>query len=118
MNATLQCLKGVPELRDAVKQFQPAHLGHGASMIDGTQEDWDIIAEHSKHFNKGLAKRVLDHLKLLDGDYGGFPVDRLTHSLQTATRAHQRLQNRQRGVGLHGVTNQMRSARQAALVRP
>jgi ubiquitin carboxyl-terminal hydrolase 14 len=40
MNATLQCLKGVPELRDAVKQFLPAHLGHsgqGAIMIDGTQ---------------------------------------------------------------------------------
>lgn len=31
---------------------------------------------------------MLDHLKLLDGDYGGFPVDRLTHSLQAATRAY------------------------------
>jgi predicted HD phosphohydrolase len=30
----------------------------------------------------------LDHLRLLDGDFGGFAVDRLTHSLQTATRAH------------------------------
>ena len=57
-------------------------------MLEGTKEDWDFIVEHSKHFNKGLAKRVLDHLKLLDGDYRGFPVDRLTHSLQTATRAH------------------------------
>lgn len=57
-------------------------------MLEGTKEDWDIIVEHSKHFNQGLAKRVLDHLRLLDGDYGGFPVDRLTHSLQTATRAH------------------------------
>ncbi|MEQ9506754.1 MAG: HD domain-containing protein [Hyphomonas sp.] len=57
-------------------------------MLEGTKEDWDIIAEHAKGFNKGLAKRVIDHLKLLDGDYGGFPVDRLTHSLQTATRAH------------------------------
>ena len=56
-------------------------------MLEGTKEDWDIIAEHSKGFNKGLAKRVLDHLRLLDGDFGGFPVDRLTHSLQTATRA-------------------------------
>ena len=37
MNATLQCLKSVPELRDAVKQYQPTHLGHSASMIDGTQ---------------------------------------------------------------------------------
>jgi len=57
-------------------------------MLEGTKEDWDIIAEHAKGFNKGLAKRVLAHLRLLDGDYGGFPVDRLTHSLQTATRAH------------------------------
>ena len=40
MNATLQCLKGVPELRDAVKQFLPTnltHSGQGAMMIDGTQ---------------------------------------------------------------------------------
>lgn len=57
-------------------------------MMDGDQEDWDIIVEHSREFNKGLAKRVLDHLRLLDGDFGGFPVDRLEHSLQTATRAH------------------------------
>ncbi|MEO0754525.1 MAG: HD domain-containing protein, partial [Pseudomonadota bacterium] len=57
-------------------------------MLEGTEGDWAIIASHSKEFNKGLAKRVIDHLKLLDGDFGGFPVDRLTHSLQTATRAH------------------------------
>lgn len=57
-------------------------------MLEGSKDDWDIIAEHSRHFNKGLAGRVIDHLKLLDGDFGGFPVDRLTHSLQTATRAH------------------------------
>ncbi|WP_088709940.1 HD domain-containing protein, partial [Noviherbaspirillum denitrificans] len=36
----------------------------------------------------GLPDRVLAHLRLLDGDFGGFPVDRLTHSLQTATRAY------------------------------
>ena len=30
---------------------------------------------------------MLAHLRLLDGDFGGFPVDRLTHCLQTATRA-------------------------------
>lgn len=66
----------------------PAKAAQFHEMLEGTKEDWDIIAEHSKGFNKGLAKRVLDHLRLLDGDYGGFPVDRLTHSLQTATRAH------------------------------
>ncbi len=57
-------------------------------MLEGTQEDWGIIAGHAKAFNKGLARRVLSHLRLLDGDYGGFPIDRLSHSLQTATRAH------------------------------
>ncbi|MEO0982449.1 MAG: HD domain-containing protein [Pseudomonadota bacterium] len=58
------------------------------SMAEGTEEDWAKIAANSAGFNKGLAKRVLDHLRLLDGDFGGFAVDRLTHSLQTATRAH------------------------------
>lgn len=37
MNATLQCLKSVPELRDAVKQFQPTSTITAATMIDGTQ---------------------------------------------------------------------------------
>jgi predicted HD phosphohydrolase len=58
------------------------------AMVEGTQEDWSAIAEHFVPFAADVATRVLDHLKLLDGDYGGFPVDRLTHSLQTATRAH------------------------------
>ena len=31
---------------------------------------------------------MLAHLSLLEGDWGGFAVDRLTHSLQTATLAH------------------------------
>jgi predicted HD phosphohydrolase len=68
------------------------HAGGGQAkfkeMLEGSKDDWDIIAEHSRHFNKGLARRVISHLKLLDGDFGGFPVDRLSHSLQTATRAH------------------------------
>ena len=35
-----------------------------------------------------LPDRLLAHLMLLDNDHGGFAVDRLEHSLQTATRAH------------------------------
>ena len=38
-------------------------------------------------FAQGLPDRVIRHLQILQGDYGGFPVDRYTHSLQTATRA-------------------------------
>jgi len=59
-----------------------------SAMTEGTQEDWGLIVEHAMEFNKGLADRVLKHLRILDGDFGGFPIDRLQHSLQTATRAH------------------------------
>lgn len=59
-----------------------------AAMTEGTKDDWGIIVEHAMEFNTGLADRVLKHLRILDGDFGGFPIDRLQHSLQTATRAH------------------------------
>jgi predicted HD phosphohydrolase len=58
------------------------------TMTEGTQDDWDIIMSHNAPFARNGGARVLDHLRLLDGDFGGFAVDRLTHSLQTATRAH------------------------------
>ena len=57
-------------------------------MTEGTQDDWMIIAGQSLEFNRKLPDRVLTHLRLLNGDFGGFAVDRLEHSLQTATRAH------------------------------
>jgi len=59
------------------------------AMMDGTQDDWDIIVKHAAPFQKDLPNRIISHLKLLKGDCGGFPVDRLEHCLQTATRAHQ-----------------------------
>jgi predicted HD phosphohydrolase len=57
-------------------------------MVDGTVEDWAKIGMAAQGFNRNLPNRVLAHLKLLGGDYGGFAVDRLTHSLQSATLAH------------------------------
>src|SRR5688572_15766749 len=54
---------------------------------ESTAEDWAIIGKNFVAHGQGLADRILEHLKLLDGDFGGFRVDRLTHSLQTATRA-------------------------------
>ena len=57
-------------------------------MKDGKAEDWQVIASSFGEFAKGLPDRILSHLKLLEGDFGGFPVDRLTHCLQTATLAH------------------------------
>lgn len=58
------------------------------AMTEGTAEDWAVIGENFKLYTKELPDRIMTHLKLLDGDYGGFPIDRLQHSLQTATRAH------------------------------
>jgi predicted HD phosphohydrolase len=59
------------------------------AMTEGDQDDWNIIARASHEYSKGLADRLVAHLSLLEGDCGGFAVDRLEHSLQTATRAHQ-----------------------------
>jgi predicted HD phosphohydrolase len=58
------------------------------AMTEGTKADWDIIAGQTLHLYAGLPDRVIAHLRLLGSDFGGFAVDRLTHSLQTATRAY------------------------------
>jgi predicted HD phosphohydrolase len=57
-------------------------------MDQSTQEDWALIVPEAMKMARQLPGRVLAHLRLLDGDFGGFPVDRLTHCLQTATLAH------------------------------
>ncbi len=58
------------------------------TMEHSTAADWKLIAEEYVPYAQTLPDRVLAHLRLLSGDYGGFAVDRMTHSLQTATRAH------------------------------
>ena len=57
------------------------------SIQQSTADDWQIIAREFGGYAQALPDRLLTHLKLLEGDFGGFPVDRHTHSLQTATRA-------------------------------
>lgn len=64
---------------------QSAEFG---AMTEATKLDWDIIAAHNRVFAAGLCDRVVTHLELLRGDSGGFSVDRLEHSVQTATRAY------------------------------
>jgi predicted HD phosphohydrolase len=58
------------------------------AMTDGTKEDWEKIALGAIELAAGLPDRALANLRQLGGDYGGFAVDRLEHSLQTATRAY------------------------------
>jgi predicted HD phosphohydrolase len=58
------------------------------AMTESTQEDWQAIGRAAAPHRGELADRLMAHLMLLDNDHGGFAVDRLEHSLQTATRAH------------------------------
>ncbi len=56
-------------------------------MEDGTREEYQIIGRALEPFAAALPDRVLAHLRLLEGSYGGMRVDRMVHSLQSATRA-------------------------------
>jgi predicted HD phosphohydrolase len=58
------------------------------AMTEGTLEDWQAISAAAAPFNRAHADRLLQALRDLGDDCGGFAVNRLEHSLQTATRAH------------------------------
>jgi predicted HD phosphohydrolase len=57
------------------------------AMTQGTTQDWQAIGAAGRAFNQQHADRLLQALRDLGSDAGGFAVDRLEHSLQTATRA-------------------------------
>ena len=57
------------------------------TMVESTAEDWAAIGRASLAHRGEHVDRILSHMRLLGGDYGGFGVDRMEHSLQTATRA-------------------------------
>ena len=57
------------------------------SFEESTSDDWMLIMEQRRELEAALATRVLEQFEYLRDDYGGFPVDRLEHSVQTATRA-------------------------------
>jgi len=56
-------------------------------MKDGTREDYLLLDESERAYAVGLADRVLENLKKLDHSLEGYPLSRLGHSLQAATRA-------------------------------
>ena len=67
---------------------QGANRASFTSIEAGTADDWKIIVSQFVPYARALPDRILAHLGLLDGDFGGFPVDRLTHCRQAATLAH------------------------------
>lgn len=59
------------------------------AMEDGTAADWQAILRHADDYQRDLPNRIVAHLRLLRAGEDGYAVDRLEHSLQTATRAFQ-----------------------------
>jgi hypothetical protein len=56
-------------------------------MKDGTKADYELLEELEHEYLVGLPERIEAGLLKLATGLAGYPVDRLTHSLQTATRA-------------------------------
>lgn len=58
-------------------------------MSDGTTEEFEhIVRAANEHLHAHLVDNILTMLTSLAGPTLGYRVDRLEHSLQTATRAH------------------------------
>ena len=57
------------------------------SFEESTREDWSLIMQQMPVTQSLAATNVVEQLRMLGRDHGGFPVSRLEHSLQTATRA-------------------------------
>ncbi len=84
-------LKSVPAPPDEHaprSEHEPLGRASFTAFTNATPEDWKKILAANEVFKTAHVDRVVTHLKLLEGDCGGFPVSRLEHSLQTATMAH------------------------------
>lgn len=56
-------------------------------MSDGTEADYAFLAEHEAEYAKELPDRIMKALEALRNSLAGYKIDRLEHSLQSATRA-------------------------------
>ena len=56
-------------------------------MDQGTAADYALLDSMEQNYAAGLADRLVAALKNLRSSLGGFRIDRLQHSLQSATRA-------------------------------
>lgn len=58
------------------------------AMKDGTAAEFRWLAELDEKFSETLPRRIINMLKFLADDDGGYQISRLDHVLQTATRAY------------------------------
>jgi predicted HD phosphohydrolase len=57
------------------------------TIDESTSADWRVIGRQMRVTQHMVADHVLMLMRTLGSDHGGFPVTRLEHCLQTATRA-------------------------------
>jgi predicted HD phosphohydrolase len=57
------------------------------SFSESTAEDWAIIQPQLATTQHLATENIIEQLGRLRSDHGGFPISRLEHCLQTATRA-------------------------------
>jgi predicted HD phosphohydrolase len=56
-------------------------------MEDGTREDYELLDKSEREYARQLPDHILASLMKLDHSLEGYPITRLGHSLQAATRA-------------------------------
>ena len=56
-------------------------------MKEGTKKDYLLLDKLEKKFVEGTADRILNTMQGLNSGLVGYQINRLEHSLQTATRA-------------------------------
>ena len=56
-------------------------------MKNGSKEDYLLLDKHEKKFIEGTADRIIKFISELTKTLEGYKINRLEHSLQTATRA-------------------------------
>ena len=67
-----------------------SHMNRTVSFTEmqhGTREDYGLLELYEREYAAGLPMRILAALRQLQHGFGGYPVTRLEHSLQAATRA-------------------------------
>ena len=57
-------------------------------MADGTPAEYEFLNKLEKQYCRGLADRLLKALRQLEHNLSGYRINRLEHSLQSATRAY------------------------------
>jgi predicted HD phosphohydrolase len=76
-----------------INKIDPRAVSSDAGMVsfhrmeDGTPEDYALLDRAEREYVRALPDRLMEALRKLDHSLQGYPVSRLGHSLQTATRA-------------------------------